>query len=179
MVLAEAGRAIFGTTINQVGACVKVQVRRILIGIIGLILLGLSWGADAQQRNLAVPSRSNSYNSKNETVVQGTVLSYSETTGRAPIGARVTVQTSTGPLEVQVGSASYLHANNLSFAPGDFVRFVGANATEKQGTVLLARTVQKGNQTVNLRSPQGFPMVNRVTLSDEQRAAAAQQARPR
>jgi hypothetical protein len=160
---------------------VNVKVRLILVGVSAIALGALAVSLGAQQRSAPVASRVSAYNPSREAVVQGTVLKYTENSGRAPLGAHVTVQTSAGPVEVHLGPASYLHANNFLLAPGDFVRFVGASATANQGTIFLARIGQKGGQTIAIRSPQGFPLASRAsrTASEVQRAEVAQQARPR
>jgi len=112
--------------------------------------------AHVQPRDTHPPARAAAYDATREVLVQGTVLSYSENSASRPVGAHVTMQTSTGPVDVHLGPSSYLRANHLSFAAGDNVRFVGAMSSNGKGGILLARIAQKGSQSVAIRSPQGF-----------------------
>ena len=158
------------------------NVKVCLISISAIALVALAPGVTAQQRNAPTPPRATAYDAGREGVVQGTVVSYTENSGRAPVGAHATVQTPTGQVEVQLGPSSYLRANNFSLTPGEFVRFVGANVFANKSNVFLARIAQKGSQTLEIRSSRGFPQPGHTsrTLPDAQRAVAtAQQARPR
>ena len=96
------------------------------------------------------------YAASRETVVQGTVVKYEESSKAAPIGAHATVQTASGIIDVHLGPSSYLRNNHFSLAEGDTVRIAGAQALVKQRKVLLARTVQRGSDTISVRSPRGF-----------------------
>lgn len=159
----------------------NVNVRLVLAFLSTVAVIGLAMGVSAQQRSAPVSSRMSAYNRSREAVVQGTVLSYTEDSGRAPGGAHVTVQTLAGPVDVQLGPASYLHASNFSLVPGESVRLLGASISVNEGNVFLARIVQKGGQTITIRSPRGFPLASHAsrTLFERQRAPAAQQTRPR
>jgi hypothetical protein len=96
------------------------------------------------------------YVASRESVVQGTVLEYQETASAAPLGAHLKVQTASGIVDVHLGPASYLKACRFSLAAGDAVRFVGTPTAGKTGTVFLARTVERGGETLVLRTPRGF-----------------------
>ena len=93
-----------------------------------------------------------------ETVLEGKVLQYTPASSVVPLGAHVTVQTTSGAVDVHVGNANRLAANNLSLASGDTVRIVGENVTYGKSTQFLARIVQKGNQILEVRSTRGFPL---------------------
>jgi hypothetical protein len=162
-------------------AHVNVSVRPVLVCVSAIAVMGLAMGAGAQQRRSSVSSRSSAYDTNREAVVQGTVLSYTENSGRAPVGAHVTVETLAGPVDVHLGPASYLHASNFSLVPGDSVQLVGASISANGVSVFLARIVEKRGQTITIRSPRGFPLASHAsrTLSERKRAPAAQQPRPR
>ena len=167
---------------------VKLQV---VLGCAALAaMIGVSSVADAQERTLSVSPRPNVtpsssvssralvYHATREITVVGTVLEFRENSTTPPIGAHVTVQAGSGKVDVHLGPSSFLRANNFSLAPGDSVRFIGAMATARNGSVFLARIAQKGTQAIAVRSPQGFllaPAAGRV-LAKEQRAQAAQKA---
>jgi hypothetical protein len=70
----------------------------------------------------------------------------------------VTLQTSSGVLDVHLGSARLLENNHFTLAAGDRVRVVGESVPVGSGTQFLARLIQKGDQVVLVRSPQGFPL---------------------
>jgi hypothetical protein len=159
----------------------KLRIRKI-IGCAALAgSMTLSIAASAQQRSSLVSPRPTAYDTTRETLVQGTVLSYTEDSPLLPIGAHVAVQTSTGTVDVHLGSASYLRANHFSLAPGDSVSFVGASIPANKGTVFMARIAQKGSQSIAIRSARGFLLATAATrtLSQAQRAQAAQQVSPR
>jgi hypothetical protein len=107
-------------------------------------------------RQAATAARPMAYAASRETVVQGTVVKYEESSKTAPIGAHAQVQTASGIIDVHLGPSSYLRSNHFSLASGDVVRIIGARATTRQGGVLLARTVQRGSDTIVVRSARGF-----------------------
>jgi hypothetical protein len=100
--------------------------------------------------------RSMAYVASREMVVQGTVVKFEETSKAAPIGAHAKVQTASGVVDVHLGPSAYLRNNHFSLAAGDTVRITGAQATSREGRVLLAQTVQRGSDTITVRSPRGF-----------------------
>ena len=133
-------------------------------------------GQPAQQTDTRVATRSAAHDATQEVVVQGTVLNYSENSMSRPNGAHVTIQTSTGPVDVHLGPSSYLRSHHFSLATGDSVRFVGAMSSADTGSVLLARIAQKGSESIALRSTRGFLLATGATrsLSNEHRAQAPQ-----
>jgi endonuclease YncB( thermonuclease family) len=106
----------------------------------------------------------------NDTIIQGTVVSYTANSTVAPLGAHVVVQTSSGTIDVHLGKAALLSQNHFSLAPGDTVRIAGFDAPFGDRTIFAARVLQKGNQAVMLRNPQGIP------LAEGQSRAAARAA---
>jgi hypothetical protein len=165
------------------GARVKGKIRT-TIGIAALAgAIVFSAGVGAQERQAAVYSatRPTAYDASRETTLQGTVVSYTEESSRAPIGARVTIQTAKGTVEVHLGPASYLHSNHFSLSAGDSVRFIGVNVAANGGSVFLARVAQKGTQALAVRSPRGFLLATTATraLPQAERTQNAQQDVPR
>jgi hypothetical protein len=110
---------------------------------------------DAQQ---APPSIRSGYSLARETNLVGTVSSVIEDSKTGPLGTNVMVQTSSGVVDVHVGSANYLKLNHLELAAGDNVRVIGELFSTGSDTVLLARIVQKGTTAVAVRSPKGMPL---------------------
>jgi hypothetical protein len=75
-----------------------------------------------------------------------------------PIGAHVILQTATGAIDAHLGAASFLQAGHFSLATGDSVRVVGVSSATRQGTVFLVRAIQKGGQSLVLRTAKGAPL---------------------
>src|SRR2546421_37550 len=159
---------------------------------VGTVALGcallLSIGAGAQERNTQVASRpgvrgarAGAYDAKRETILQGMVGSYTESSKKAPNGAHVTVQTASGIVDVHLGPASYLQNKHFSLAAGDTVRFAGVSVVVNGTNVFLARTVQKGNQVLAIRSPHGSLLANNAgrMMTGAEREQMKQQGRPR
>jgi hypothetical protein len=124
-----------------------------------LLLLGNSaWAQQLADRPRQVAVRALGYNSTQETVVEGTVLSYTAESATPPIGAHLILQTASGAIDVHLGAASFLQANRFSLAKGDSVKIVGVNSATRQGTVFLVRLIQKGGQSLILRTAKGAPL---------------------
>jgi hypothetical protein len=63
-----------------------------------------------------------------------------------------------------------LESNHLTLAAGDAIRVVGESVTSASGTQFLARLIQKGDQTLLLRNPRGFPLRPARKSGDQQGA---------
>jgi hypothetical protein len=147
--------------------------------LLGAAMLLASTLSAQQKRPLAATraeTRAEAYDQARETLVQGTVLSYTENSAVPPIGAHVTVQTAGGAVDVHLGPASLLQANHFSLAAGDSVRFVGVSIATDKGNIFLARTAQKGNQLIAIRSLRGFLLAGAAarTTAQAQRAQTTQ-----
>jgi hypothetical protein len=121
-------------------------------------LLLLAGAANAQQKAPLASASSRAYEMSRETVLQGTVVEYVESSTAPPLGAHVKVQTTSGVVDVHLGNAQLLAANHLTLSSGDAARIVGENVAIGNGTQFVARLVQKGNQVVAVRSTRGFPL---------------------
>jgi len=146
---------------------------RILL-VVSILILSFS-AAFAQSR--PAPQGAAAYDLSRETVLQGTVLSFISSAATPPLGARVTLQTASGSVDVHLGPASYLKANQFSLAPGDSVKVVGVGSSTPSGSIFLARVLQKGGQLLVIRSTRGFLMApaGARALPPAQRAALARQ----
>ncbi len=131
--------------------------------------------AVAVTRQSTTGPRAMAYTASRETVVQGTIIEYHEASSTSPIGAHAKVQTAGGIVDVHLGPASYLKARRFSLAAGDAVRFVGVAATGKTGSVFLARTVERGGETLALRSPRGALAANGAARAQAARDGAQSQ----
>jgi hypothetical protein len=112
----------------------------------------------AQQKAPSVSQRNFSYDVSRESVLRGTVIQYTPSSSVAPLGPHVTLATGSGVVDVHLGSTRLLEANHLSLSAGESIQVVGENVAYGTGTQFVARVIQKGNQTVALRTTRGFPL---------------------
>jgi hypothetical protein len=136
-------------------------IRVRIAGFISALLLLLGNSVSAQQladRPRQAAMRALAYDATRETVVEGTVLSYTAESLTPPIGAHLVLQTAAGAIDVHLGAASFLQANHFSVAKGDSVRVVGVSSATRQGTVFLVRVIQKAGQSLVLRTAHGAPL---------------------
>jgi hypothetical protein len=120
--------------------------------------IALCGGARGQQPAAAPATRAGEYDVKRESDVVGTVVAYAANSKTAPFGARATVQTSSGVIEVHLGDPRLLAANQFSIATGDTLRIVGETLATGNTSLFVARIVQKGTQALAVRTVRGFPI---------------------
>jgi len=152
-----------------------------MAGFLSALLLfpgNMVWAQQLAKRPQQAAARSLAYDTTRETVMEGTVLSYSAEAAEPPIGAHIVLQTASGTMDVHLGAASYLDANHFSVAKGDSLRVVGVNSTTRQGSVFLVRVIQKGGQSLTVRTTKGAPLsfAGARALSPAQRAQLATKA---
>jgi hypothetical protein len=116
----------------------------------------------AQHKPQNVSPRNQAYDLSRETSLQGTVVGYTAASPTPPLGARVTLQTASGPVDVHLGDARLLEADHFTLAVGESIHILGENVSLRTSTQFVARVIQKGNQSLVLRSPRGFPLVPMV-----------------
>jgi hypothetical protein len=101
----------------------------------------------------------NQYSTARETKLQGKVVSYSAQSNSARSGATLSLQTSSGVVNVHLGNAHLLSSRNVTLNAGDAVTITGENVAFGNQTIFAARVLQKGNITVTLRSKTGQTLV--------------------
>lgn len=132
------------------------QNYRTILGILGLagsLALAASSGAQQSQSQTS-PGATLPYSVARESVLTGTVVSFTEGTSRS--GSHLVLNTSSGVTDINVGNAKLLSLNGMIFAPGDSVRITGEPLTVAGATFFAARIVQKGDQSLTVRSARGF-----------------------
>src|SRR5579863_7099043 len=108
----------------------------------GNLSLGLPVGAQqASQSNTRSPQ---SYDLRREVTLLGTVIKFETASSVPPMGARVLLQTPSGQVEAHLGNARVLEANHFELHAGDNVRIIGEELTYGDGSIFVARIVQKG-----------------------------------
>jgi hypothetical protein len=95
------------------------------------------------------------YDVARETVLSGKIVEYSAPSRGVPMGAHITLQTSSGTVDVHGGNPKLIAASNLSLQAGDSVSVTGENVEFAGKTIFVARTIQKGMQSVAVRSKNG------------------------
>jgi hypothetical protein len=127
----------------------------------GLFLLP---GSSALAQNISAPSVQSSssiqaYDINGEQTLVGTVLTYTASSQTAPHGPRLTLQTSSGVVDVHLGDVRTLSANHFAIQTGDTLRIIGENVSLANNTTqFLARILQKGTQAIAVRTTRGFPI---------------------
>lgn len=119
--------------------------------------LALAASSSAQQKQ-SLPQRSTSYDVSRETVLSGTIISFTPQSAKAPLGAHAAVQTSSGPVDVHLGNPNLLQNAGLTLNPGDSIKITGESVAYGNRTQFLARVIQKGNQSLTVRTVRGFPI---------------------
>ena len=127
--------------------------------------------ASAQQTGPSDAQLLQTYNANREISLVGTVVKYETASALPPMGARVTIQTASGQVDVHLGNARVLQANHLELKAGDNVRIVGEPMALGEGTYFAARIVQKGTQALAVRNAKGFPLTTAATLTPAQKEA--------
>jgi hypothetical protein len=153
----------------------KPYLRLRTFSILFAVALFLSAGAAAQEKIASIPSHGSvpTYDLARESTLQGTVIEYTAVSSTAPFGAHVLLQTSAGTVDAHLGNSKVLEANHISLSAGDTVRVVGENLAFKGSTIFVVRTLQRGSQTVTLRSKNGMPLLN-TTVPNKTGNAVAQ-----
>jgi hypothetical protein len=123
-----------------------------------LLMAASSGGQQTQQKLQSSTPDMRAYGMARETVLDGTVSQYIASSTVPPLGAHVILQTSSGSVDVHVGSDKFLETNKLTLSRGDAVRVVGEEVAYADGSIFVARTIQKGAQTLAIRSVRGFPL---------------------
>ncbi|HET8921764.1 MAG TPA: hypothetical protein VFN26_02080 [Candidatus Acidoferrum sp.] len=144
-------------------------------GKTGIFALGIAFvlcsSARAQETKPPDAQQLHSYSVSRERFLLGTVVKFESASDTLPMGAHLTLQTSSGPIDVHLGDAKVLHAAHLELNPGDSVRIVGEPLTLGDGTYFAARIVQKGAQAVAVRNTKGFLTTPVSVMSPSDKAA--------
>lgn len=114
---------------------------------------GISPAQQAAVRPQAAPPRLHVYAPERETILEGVFLRYEQTDS-----GRILLRTVNGTATADLGPAAYLAAHHFTLTAGDFVKLLGVSSTTRQGTVFLARMIQKGGESLVVRTARGAPL---------------------
>jgi hypothetical protein len=78
-----------------------------------------------------------------------------------PPGVRFTLKTDQGPIEVILGSGSYVEQQGLKFEAQDKVTVKGSRVAVEGKPTIIATEVTKGEKILKLRDANGAPLWNR------------------
>ena len=121
-------------------------------------LLSATVALAQQQASPTAASHPAAYDLKRENTLVGTVVSYTAAATTVPFGARLSLQTGSGVIDVHLGDSRLLAANKFTIHSGDTLRIIGETVSLPSGTQFVARIVQNGSQAVAVRSSRGFPL---------------------
>lgn len=102
------------------------------------------------------------YDVKRETTLVGTVEAYHPASETPPLGARGTLQTSSGSADVHLGDARLLAANHFNIQTGDTLRIIGETVAFGKSSQYVARIIEKGTQALAVRTIRGLPLSYRA-----------------
>ena len=97
------------------------------------------------------------YDAHTETTIKGTV----EEVKLPPKGSEIAhlmVKSRSGIVDVYLCPKSFLEDMGLSFSKGEEVAVTGSKITQNNTDIVLARSVEKGNDNVTLRDDKGTPV---------------------
>jgi hypothetical protein len=99
------------------------------------------------------------YIPETELTIRGTVAAVlTEGSRKGIAGVQVTLSTDSGPITVYLAPTKFLVEKNLTVAAGDLIQVSGSKTVfYDDETVVLARTVRKGDTYVVLRDDRGTP----------------------
>lgn len=128
--------------------------------IAAVAVLALGVAAEGQQiQQIAGHRAGAAYDMARESVISGKILQYSSASTTPPFGAHISLQTSSGTIEVHAGNAKVIQASNLSLQAGNTVSITGETVPLGNASVFVARIIQKGSQSVSVRSKNGVPLL--------------------
>ena len=144
----------------------RVEQGVLAIGAVAALMSGAAVGlalgvvAEGQQiQQIAQHRAGAAYDAARESVISGKIVQYSSASTTPPLGAHISLQTGSGTIEVHAGNAKLIEASNISLQAGDTVSITGETVTFGNTSVFVARIIQKGSQSVTVRSKNGVPLL--------------------
>lgn len=102
------------------------------------------------------------YDAATETTLKGTIEAVNQVKGRrAWSGTHVTLKTDKESIDVHVGPSWFLTRKNMTLAKGDEIEVIGSRVKYNGAGAIIARQVNKGEQSLVLRDAQGLPAWSR------------------
>jgi len=144
--------------VREIAAVGALVLGALVSGVLGALASGdLVWGQQIPQ--IAGHRSGAAYDVARESVISGKIVQYSSTLATPPPGAHISLQTSSGTIEVHAGNAKVIQASHISLQAGDSVSITGETVQFGNSNVFVARVIQKGSQSVAVRSKNGVPLL--------------------
>ena len=125
-----------------------------------LVITSLAAPLSAANKPLKRTITAPTYEASKEVTMEGTIQSVvKKPTPGSMLGTHLLVSTSKGTIDAHIGEFVLRGSHAYSPAVGQSVKLVGVPATVNHKNVFLARTIQTGNRTVNVRTTRGFLIV--------------------
>jgi len=122
------------------------------------LLCSVALGQEKASVSTDAKSQLASYDVSREATLLGTVQAYTPVAQTPPLGAHVSLLTTSGVVDVHLGDARLLAANHFSIQTGDTLRIIGQYVAYGKGTQFVARIVQNGTHALAVRSARGIPL---------------------
>src|SRR6202790_3175574 len=144
--------------VREMAAVGALVLGALVSGVLGAAVSGgLVWGQQIPQ--IAGHRSGAAYDVARESVISGEIVQYNAASSTPPLGAHISLQTSSGTIEVHAGNAKLIQASNISLQAGDSVSITGETVQFGNSTVFVARVIQKGSQSIAVRSKNGVPLL--------------------
>jgi hypothetical protein len=123
------------------------------VGVLVLLAVGVAWAQ--------VSANASKYDIANEMTIKGVVQEVKDF--QCPVsggmGAHLVVKTDKGLVNVHLALSKFLSDYGFSFAKGDEVVIIGVKAkVGDDENAILARKIERGNQTLTFRDKDGKPL---------------------
>lgn len=111
------------------------------------------WGPGSQYNRM--------YNPKTVETLSGEVISIDQTTsmkGMSSAGVHLELKTGQETISVHLGPAWFIENQDTKISPKDQIEVKGSRITFEGKPAIIAAQVKKGNEVLNLRDDNGFPL---------------------
>ncbi len=126
--------------------------RILAILVVSVIMASIS--LQAKQGKIRQNTADRNYNTSTVETISGTVT---DITSLNKWGIHISVKTSSGIMGVHLGPEWFLK-DKISLAAGDTVTVTGSKVNMGGENVIIAKSISKGNVTVQLRKDNGVPL---------------------
>lgn len=138
-------------------------VRKTVFVLLALSLAASAADAASRRRVAARPAAppEPTYDTSQEVTITGIIQEIRENIRPDRFAAqRVVLQTENGPMTIELGPSSFLKARDFALGLGDALELVGSVVRDgmRDGRLLLAREVRRGDDRVELRDREGRPL---------------------
>ncbi len=124
----------------------------LVVAVVLLLIMGVHFQRPMPEHGAAL------YNPAAETIVRGVVTEVNDfvcPVSDGEIGSHLKLQTPTGIVQVHLAPARIMRGQKLSFAPGEQLVVVGSQARMLGKQDLIAREIERGNETMIFRDASG------------------------